>query len=86
MSEAKTTKNEATKPIEVLARVDVLASAAGLLPEFLASTQAARPAQQNPRHWIYRAVCVRTGWTEHSLVTQEAFNQAVEAVSEITVR
>ena len=79
-------RKEDAPPIEALSRVDILARDAGMLPEFLASGKASRPAEHNPRHWLYRAVCLRMTWTEHDLVTPKAFDAAVEAVSDFPVR
>jgi hypothetical protein len=83
MSEAEITQG--TEPtIEVLARVDVLAKEAGMLPEMVGI--GGKRVGVNPKHWLYRAICLRMTWTEHTLVTQEAFDSAVATVSEITLR
>jgi hypothetical protein len=83
MSEAKSTQ-ESTPSIEVLARVDVLAKEAGMLPEMVVI--GGKRVDVNPKFWLYRAICLRMTWNEHTLVTQDAFNAAVESVREITLR
>ena len=84
MSEHDIENSEAPAAIEVLARVDVLAREAGMLPELVPI--GGKRVDVNPKHWLYRAICLRMTWSEHTLVTQEAFNAAVAAVSEITLR
>lgn len=74
-----------TPPSSVVARLDDLAKAAGMLPEFLATGKPSRPVEQNPKFWLYRAICVRNRWNEHSQVTQEDFDDAVKAVANFTV-
>ena len=66
-------------------RLDDLAREAGLLPEGQASGVAARPFAQNPKFWIYRAICDRYRWNEHSRITRTAFETAVKAVSHFSV-
>ena len=75
---------EATPAIEVLARVDVLATEAGMLPEMIGI--GGKRVGLNPKHWLYRAICLRMTWNEHTLVTKKAFNAAVATVSEFTLR
>jgi hypothetical protein len=83
MREAEFTQEE-TPPVEVVARVDLLAKEAGMLPEMVGV--GGKRVGVNPKHWLYRAICLRMTWNEHTLVTQEAFNTAVETVSEFTLR
>ena len=79
-------EDDATQTIEVLARVEVLAREAGMLPEFVQTGKSSQPAEHNPKHWLYRAICLRMTWNEHTLVTKDAFNAAVAAVSETPLR
>ena len=76
-------KDEPSEPIEVVGRVDAFAREAGLLPELVSVGK--RP-DVNPRHWLYRAICLRMTWNEHTLVTPKAFNEALATVGDITIR
>jgi hypothetical protein len=71
--------------VEVVARLDLLATEAGMLPEGLATGSPSNPVKQNPKLWIYRAICVRYRWNEHSLITKSDFDAAVKAVSHFSV-
>lgn len=66
-------------------RLDELARAAGLLPEFRPTGIASRPVAQNPRFWIYRAICVRFKWADNSMVSQADFDAAIQAVANFSV-
>jgi len=70
---------------EQLRRLDDLAKTAGLLPQFLATGQPSRPMAQNRKFWLYRAICVRWRWDQHTRMTQTEFDAAVAAVSNFTV-
>jgi hypothetical protein len=76
---------EPTKAAPKATRLDELAKAAGLLPQFMATGQPSRPMAQNKRFWLYRAICVRYRWNEHSRITQTEFETAVAAVSNFSV-
>ena len=83
MSKPDTKQSDAAPVVEVVGRVDAFAQEAGLLPEFVPAS--GKRVIHNPRHWVYRAICLRMTWNEHTLVTQQQFSAAVEAVSEITL-
>ena len=58
-----------------------LAKEAGLLPEGAATGNPSHPVAQNPKFWLYAAICVRHRWDEHSQVTRTEFDAAIAAVS-----
>jgi len=65
----------------VAARLDLLAKEAGLTTP---ATFRGKPVP-SPRFWIYRAICVRFGWSENTVVGRAEFDAAVKEVSNITV-
>ena len=84
---AKTLEREETPAIvppaePATARVDVMALAAGLLPEY----RGAGPAAINPQFWRYRVMLGRQGWQGSTRVTQAEFDAAAAAVGEVLVR
>ena len=76
-------KPAAVEPERV--RLEDLAKAADLLPQNLATGSPSRPVSQNPKFWLYRAICVRYRWDEHSLITKSEFDAAIAAVSHFSV-
>lgn len=68
-------------------RVVEWATESEMLPEILVNRTSRRtPLALNPKHWIYRAVLARTGWTPETTVTQRRFVEVVATVENVTVR
>lgn len=66
-------------------RLDELARESGLLPENLFGGVTGRQIQQNPKFWLYRVICERYRWNEHSRITKSEFDAAIAAVSHFSV-
>ena len=61
-------------------RVESLAREAGIFPEVAGRSV-------NQRFWIFRLICARRTWTEHSRVTRTDFDAALaDAAGSFTLR
>jgi hypothetical protein len=63
-------------------RIDVMALAAGMLPQYCGRG----PTTINPQYWRYRVMLARKSWQDSTRVTQAEFDAAASAVGEVLVR
>lgn len=88
MTSAKTSKAEAPamEPIvPTKTRAEDLAKAAGMLPASFPGPKL-RPVTENPTAWLYRAAKVRFHFGDDEQLTQEEFNERIDAVRSVLVR
>lgn len=66
-------------------RAEDLAKAAGMLPASFPGPKL-RPVAENPTAWLYRAAKVRFHFGDDEQLTQEEFNERIDAVHSVLVR
>jgi hypothetical protein len=84
-AEKKPTKAAAPTVAPVTMRAEELAKAAGMLPASFPGPKL-RPVTENPTAWLYRAAKVRFRFGDDEQLTQDEFNERIDAVRSVLIR